>query len=116
MTKKLSVFNIIFCFGLLLFCSGFSQVQAQDNTQPARILVKNQGWDAFMVKCLKELARDPGSVVTRNIRIVDNNYWIGQFNSRNGYGGMTGWVEFSFMLLINAQVPVIKIGEQIYYC
>jgi hypothetical protein len=109
--KKLS----LFLAALTASTTVFSQTLAQGNTPPARG-PRTQGYDAVIIKCLKDMARDPGSVVTRNIRLATDNYWIGQFNGRNGYGGMTGWVEFSFMLIADGQIRVIKIDEQIYYC
>jgi hypothetical protein len=80
------------------------------NASPARI-------QALVVKCLKEMARDPESLVTRNIGLAYGmtDYWQGEFNGRNGYGGMSGWTQFTFFWL-NGQMLVISIDQKQYFC
>lgn len=55
--------------------------------------------EATALRAAKENARDPNSVLVRNVRLQKVEMGgiraiCGQVNSRNGSGGMSGWTEF----------------------
>ena len=69
-----------------------------------------QEWRADSVALFKALARDPDSTTFKMIREPAPGYitgwwykvkhtgwvWDALFNSRNGFGGMTGWKRYTF--------------------
>ena len=116
MIKKL----LSFCVCVMLCGSFISQAYAQNrppaNMPPARGQARDNFEYQFILNCLKEVARDPGSVVTRNIGMIDKNYWGGQVNWRNAFGGMTGWTHFTAALVVDGRMLVITIGGEMFNC
>lgn len=58
---------------------------------------------------LRQAARNPGSIETRNVRIGARSYSgmkavCGEFNGENGFGGMSGFERF---IMLDGKIPLL---------
>ena len=73
--------------------------------------------EAIAKKALRPMLRDPDSIIVRNLSIgvkpATGRIICGEFNGRNGFGGMGEWQPFS----VNSEVmkPVVAGGQDDRY-